>query len=130
MREGQPRRVLVVDDDEAIRDTIALVLREEGLVVATAGNGGEALDWLRAHPQEAGLVLLDLMMPVMDGSAFLEARAADPVMARVPVVVITAGGDCPKIRRHFDVRACLSKPVSLERLCQTVTAFIDQPDGG
>jgi two-component system, chemotaxis family, chemotaxis protein CheY len=130
MREGQPRRVLVVDDDQSIRDTIALVLREEGLVVVTAGHGGEALEWLRAHPLEAGLVLLDLMMPVMDGAAFLEARAADAAVAQVPVVVITAGGDCPRIRRRFDVHACLSKPVSLERLCRTVNDCLGHRDGG
>lgn len=115
------RRVLVVDDDQAIRETMALVLSEEGFPVATACHGRAALDWLRAHIDEPSLVLLDLMMPVMDGRSFLLAKAADPLLAPVPVVVVSAGRDLDCLLQAPGVRACLPKPITIERLLRAVT---------
>ena len=122
------QHVLVVDDDEAIRESVALVLSEEGFPVHAVRHGREALAWLRAHPDQTGVVLLDLMIPVMDGYAFLQEKEEDPAIARVPVVVITASRDCSRVMQRYQVRACLSKPVSFERLHQAVCdCYDDQP---
>ena len=120
--------VLVVDDDEAIRDSVALVLREAGFLVHTARHGAEALAWLRAHRARAGLVLLDLMMPIMDGYTFLRAKEEDPLIAHVPVVVITASRECAQVMRRHQVQQCLSKPVAFERLHQAVIACCRTPE--
>jgi two-component system, chemotaxis family, chemotaxis protein CheY len=116
-------RVLVVDDDDGIRHALVDFLGDEGFRVASVSNGAEALDWLRCHPVgESCVVLLDLMMPVMDGAQFLAKRASDADLAKVPVVVITAGGGCADIRRRFDVQDCIPKPLSFPRLLGAIQA--------
>jgi CheY-like chemotaxis protein len=82
--------ILVVDDDADIREVLTEVLVESGRDVVTASNGEEALGVLRSATTLC-LVLLDLMMPVMDGYRVLEARRQDPALSAIPVVVITAG---------------------------------------
>jgi CheY-like chemotaxis protein len=113
---GEAPTVLVVDDDEAIREVIAEVLRDEGYGVVTASNGLEALEALGriAHP---GLVLLDLMMPVMSGWEFLEHVRESDELRSVPIVVISAMS-APGVSAH------LRKPVDLERLLGTVEHFV------
>src|SRR5882724_1347611 len=81
--------ILVVDDDDDLREVICGVLEDAGYQAASAGNGREALDFLRSSPRPC-LVLLDLMMPVMDGLAFIAEKEADSLLANIPVVVITA----------------------------------------
>jgi CheY-like chemotaxis protein len=104
--------VLVVDDDEAIRDVVAEVLREEGYNVACAENGLQALQHIEGdhHPD---LVLLDLMMPVMSGWEVLEQLQADEKLSQIPVVVVSAM-NAPGVREH------LAKPIDLDRLLTTV----------
>lgn len=82
------RTVLVVDDDQGIRSMLALVLEDEGFRVATAANGAEALARIRAEPFVG--ILLDMMMPVMDGATFLAAWASEAPHRRAPVVVMSA----------------------------------------
>ncbi len=110
--------VLLVDDDEGIREAISEVLTDAGHEVATASNGREALDWL-ARGNEPCLILLDLMMPVMDGRQFRAAQRADPRLAGIPVVVITAGGDRGK-QNDMAVQGWLGKPVELDTLLDSV----------
>ncbi|WP_246659540.1 response regulator [Ancylobacter moscoviensis] len=81
--------VLVVDDDPLVRTLVRTTIEDAGLAVAEAGGGQEALDWLGAHEMPS-LVLLDLMMPGMDGFAFLEKVRAAPEFAELPIVVLTA----------------------------------------
>jgi CheY-like chemotaxis protein len=104
--------VLVVDDDEAIRDVVAEVLREEGYDVACAQNGAQALRELERDHQP-DLVLLDLMMPVMSGWEVLEEMQANERLSRIPVVVVSAMC-APGAREH------LAKPIDLDRLLETV----------
>jgi CheY-like chemotaxis protein len=84
-----PTRVLIVEDDFASREALALLLRTEGYHTDVATDGRAALAYLRGQPTPA-LILLDLMMPVMDGWQFLAERRRDPLLAAVPVVVFTA----------------------------------------
>jgi sigma-B regulation protein RsbU (phosphoserine phosphatase) len=84
-----PRRLLVVEDDPAIREAFAELLEFEGFAVATACDGNEALDRLRHGPLPE-LVLLDMMMPNLDGNGVLRALQAEPRWAKLRVLVVSA----------------------------------------
>ncbi|HTO95956.1 MAG TPA: response regulator [Myxococcales bacterium] len=81
--------MLVIDDDPLIRDTMSEVLEESGYQVTTAVHGREALDLLR-QGHKADAIILDLMMPVMDGWQFLDEKARDDALSAVPVLIHTA----------------------------------------
>jgi CheY-like chemotaxis protein len=108
-------RVLVVEDEPIIRRVLEDGLTDAGFHVTTAANGAVALDRVRQHRPDA--VLLDLLMPVMDGLAFLRERQHHPLLASVPVVVLSAGG-LPTLRAAIALRAtaALPKPVDLDIL--------------
>src|SRR4051794_37746057 len=84
--------VLLVEDNDATREAVSLILESDGYQVMTAANGRKALDRLRggARPD---LILLDLMMPVMDGWQFRAEQRRDQVLADIPVIVCSAAGD-------------------------------------
>jgi two-component system chemotaxis response regulator CheY len=107
------REILVVDDDPDIRDGLAEALTSEGYTVRTAADGEDALRQLRARA--ADLILLDLMMPVMDGWAFRAAQKRRPEIARIPLLVVTASG-----AEFSDADAVLRKPFELTDLLRLV----------
>ncbi|MBF5046270.1 response regulator [Aggregicoccus sp. 17bor-14] len=122
-------QVLVVDDDADLRQAVCELLEDEGYRVQTAQHGAAALALLRASSTLPQLILLDLMMPVMDGWQFREAQAADPRLARIPVVVLTASRnlhDSPPLQ----VDALAYKPVQLEQLLHLVQAHAGQAPPG
>jgi CheY-like chemotaxis protein len=103
--------VLLVEDDAAIASSLGEALREEGLEVATAQNGREALHLLRGGLRPS-VILLDLMMPVMDGWDFRHEQLRDAALREIPVVVITATGfSADTIRTQFGDVDLLPKPV-------------------
>ena len=108
--------ILVVDDDDDLRQTFAGELSEEGYQVAEARHGGEALDYLETHPAPDA-IFLDLMMPVMDGVEFLNARGKDRKKARIPVFVFTARGDIPW---ELPVQRIFRKPLDLPRVLEAL----------
>ncbi|WP_437692134.1 response regulator [Sorangium sp. So ce176] len=112
------KRILIVDDDAAIRRTLSELLEEEGYSVASVANGLEALDYLRGDPSSIALVLLDLMMPVMDGFQFRAEQKRDPALASMPIVVMTARGGTD--RAGIDADAIISKPFDLLKLMDTI----------
>ncbi|WP_437535640.1 response regulator [Sorangium sp. So ce726] len=112
------KRILIVDDDAAIRRTLSELLEEEGYAVACAANGLEALAYLRDDPSSIALVLLDLMMPVMDGFQFRAEQKRDPTLAATPTVVMTARGATE--RSGIDADAILSKPFDVLKLMDTI----------
>jgi len=97
-------RVLVVDDDAGIRETLARLLRAKGCEVSTATDGSDALRILRGEEPKPNAIVLDLMMPVMGGWEFLEAKADDATIRAIPVFVTTAHAqmavELPEARRH------------------------------
>jgi CheY-like chemotaxis protein len=113
--------VLIVEDDADTLDLIAEVLRDDGYRVASATNGEEALATLRAAPERPSLILLDLLMPVMNGWQFLEARAAEGVFAEIPVLVLSAD-PARQLAAQRGVVAVISKPFDLGRLLRLVRA--------
>jgi CheY-like chemotaxis protein len=113
--------ILVVDDDRDVRESLADILVSKGHVVRTAADGREALSQLRERI--ASLILLDLMMPVMDGPAFLSALRADPSLAAVPVIVATAS-DASALH---GIRRCLRKPYDVEELLKEVSRRLEEP---
>ena len=116
------RSILIVDDDDEFRQALADGLCYEGLKVHAVRNGREALDWLASQTGDDWTIVLDIMMPVMDGRAFLEARARDPRLAALPVVILTAGADCRELRASYKFEACLPKTTSLAALLASIRA--------
>jgi two-component system response regulator MprA len=104
--------VLLVEDDWETRDALAAVLQYYGFAVREAVDGQDALEQLHqgAHPCA---ILLDLMMPRMDGWAFRDAQRADPELCRIPVALLTAAGNVRLQARRLAVDATLPKPVDL-----------------
>src|ERR1700694_5231938 len=103
--------VLVVDDDPAIRGLVADALRGEGYTVDLAAHGREALDAMRANRPMT--IVLDLMMPVMDGFSFMDAVHKEHLCTDVPIVVISAVQDALKRLEDIPVNACIAKPFDL-----------------
>ncbi len=107
--------ILVVDDDRDIRECISDILTAEGYAVVSATNGLEALAYLETEPPPAAIVL-DLMMPVMDGRSFREEQRRHPELAEVPTIVITAHAAACDVMNELGVAMCLSKPLSIQTL--------------
>ena len=117
-------QILVVEDDEAIRGLVSEVLRDDGYEVSEASNGAEALDYVKHHRPD--LIVLDLMMPVMDGWAFVERCRVNPYCSDVPIVVTSASHDLPKTAerlRSYGVRTCLAKPFDVDGLLALVERY-------
>jgi CheY-like chemotaxis protein len=115
------RPVLVVDDDKDIRETLQELIQDEGYEVATARNGLEALE--RIRERRPGLVVLDLFMPGMDGPEFRRRQVADPSVAGVPVVVISAAAGLEERVAAMRPTAHLEKPIDLEELLELIRRF-------
>src|SRR5262245_60472537 len=113
------KSILIVEDDADIREAMALVLQDDGYTVARSANGSEALAYLHASPPPS-LILLDLMMPVMDGWQFRQEQRRDPALAPIPVVVVSADSHVRQKAEGIGAVDHLQKPVELERLLEMV----------
>ena len=107
--------VLVVDDDEPFRTEIVEALQRSGYSVVSAGDGREALEYLRGDNTPA-LVILDMMMPLMEGWTLFEAVKRDPRLASLPIVLLTCLGDGQEQIPAQDVTGYLKKPVRMTKL--------------
>jgi CheY-like chemotaxis protein len=122
---GDERRpVLVVDDDAASREGLITILRVEGYPVTGAADGEEALEVAQAvHPC---LILLDLMMPVIDGFQFRTAQLQNPELANTPVVLISALDDEAQIARRIGPMNELPKPIDVDKLLAVVALYCER----
>jgi CheY-like chemotaxis protein len=115
-------RILIVEDDASVREALAIFLEGEGYNVVEAGDGAEALAQLRGS-EPFGLILLDLMMPVMNGWEFRDAQTSDPTLASIPVVVITADNSAVQQAARAGVAGCLLKPLEFPELLTYVGRY-------
>lgn len=121
---GEPRRrlggsVLIVEDDEAIRETLADILQYEGYVVTTACDGRDAL--LRLHSGATpSLILLDLMMPRMNGWEFRVEQLSRQEMAGIPIIILSGAHDAHRQATLLNANGVLSKPIEVIKLLELV----------
>jgi DNA-binding response OmpR family regulator len=114
--------VLVVDDDLDSRTLLELALSTAGYPVVSAANGLEALAIARRfHP---AVILLDLMMPVMDGYAFRAAQLLEAELATIPVICVSGRHDAAKAARELQLADCLVKPFELDAIVDRVRALV------
>jgi CheY-like chemotaxis protein len=122
--------VMVIDDDRDVSGAIVEALQDAAYTTIAASNGRDALDKLRALPEMPCVLLLDLMMPEMDGWSFRKAQLDDPSLRSIPVVVLTAHGgpNDPPVNgiQHADM---LRKPVGLQTLLEKVEEYCGKVDG-
>jgi CheY-like chemotaxis protein len=114
--------ILVVDDNTKIRDVIKESLNFMGYSVSLASNGLEALHILEEEPKPH-LILLDLMMPVMDGWEFRMRQQQDPQISQIPTVVITADGNSTLNAKLMGAERGISKPFEMEELLEVVAKY-------
>lgn len=118
----EPGWVLVADDDEDIRALVGLVLEDEGLRTFGASDGVDAIEQLKAHPT-AGLVLLDIMMPRMDGTEVVSAMRRDENLQGIPIVIFSGDNRARELAAAARVDGVLVKPVDLDKLLGMVRSF-------
>ena len=119
--------ILVVEDDPDVRASLVEVLEDEGYRVDTAGDGVEALAYLRGAALPPRLILLDIMMPRMDGFQFRTAQSSDPALSPIPVAVVTADEHAARKATAHGVHGFLRKPVQLEDLLRLVAKLAGRP---
>ena len=121
---NQATHILVVDDDELARMEISRCVEQQGHTVSLAEDGAQALDMLRS--QTFDLVLLDLLMPGVDGFEVLRHMKADTALREVPVIVITAVGEPDSAAKCTEMGAIdhLTKPVDLNLLAERANAAL------
>lgn len=122
--------VLVIDDDEDIRDSLVEALTDEGFAVTAATNGAEALAVLRTTADlRPCVIVLDLMMPVMDGWQFRAEQQKDAALAEIPVVVLSADGNVRTKAARLAAADALAKPVRLEMLLSVLSRYCAPANG-
>lgn len=118
---GQAMSILIVDDDEDIRDLLSLILRLEGHEVQLAVDGVDALARLSTH--RPSVILLDMMMPRLDGEGFLKELRNNPQLADIPVVLISGHQAARQKAVELGVAGCLVKPIELTDLLSTLNGI-------
>ena len=112
--------VLIVEDDDGAREALSDCLELEGIRVASARNGKEALDYLHQAPRPK-VILLDLYMPIMTGWEFRAAQKKDAAISDIPVVVVTAFGS--GTTKQIDATLVMHKPLDLDRLISVLRKY-------
>lgn len=116
------KRILVVEDDTSIRELLVELLESEGYSVTSAINGLEGLKLLESG-EKPNLILMDLMMPVMDGYTFRSEQLNNLEWAKIPTVVMSAEANAREKMKAYNITAFLSKPVELEIILDTVAKY-------
>lgn len=120
MTEQKPAHILVVEDDRDIRDSVVEILEDEGYTVSDASDGTEALERLASGSEKPDLILLDLMMPGMNGFQFREEQLKSDVYASIPVVIVTADSNAQEKVAPLWASAFLRKPIKIQPLLNAI----------
>lgn len=121
------KHILIVEDDHDVAQSVAEVLESSGYGTGIAANGREALDYLEKNTQ-TDLILLDMMMPVMDGWQFREEQRKLPAFDSIPVVIVTADGNARGKAEAIQAAGLVSKPVTIDGLLNEVERICGIPD--
>lgn len=119
------RPILVIDDEPTIRELVAEALDEAGYAVDTAADGAQALERLRQSPPRA--IILDLMMPTVDGEGFVELARREPAFDAIPIVVMTAAYGGRALAEKLGAQACFTKPFELDELVSAIDRLVGGP---
>jgi CheY-like chemotaxis protein len=120
-------RVLIVEDDKDIRRNVQRLLLSEGFTVDVAEHGGVAISMLQAATDLPSVIVLDLMMPVMDGFQFREEQVKIPRLASIPVVIMTADGHLIEKQTRVGAVAALKKPANVDDILSVVKRICKTP---
>jgi CheY-like chemotaxis protein len=120
------RVVMIVEDDRDVRETMAEILTDAAYQPLLASNGKEALEHLRTAATKPCVILLDIMMPVMNGWEFRAQQRNEEALNAIPVVVITAHADASRAAAEMEAAGFLRKPVKLESLLASVSRFCSE----
>jgi CheY-like chemotaxis protein len=115
--------IMLVDDDEDIREIISMILEGEGYRTVGAPDGADALAILRKG-ERPPLILLDMMMPVLNGADFLRCIKGMPDLASIPVVVMSGDTAARQTAQSLGAVGCLPKPVEIERLLEVAHKYV------
>lgn len=118
------KTVMIVDDENDTRDSLVDLLSDQGFDTITAANGAEAIDYLRTATTKPFLILLDLVMPVMDGWQFLEKRREDSELNKIPVVLISGQANARETAATLGLAGCLEKPIGIASLFQMIDSLV------
>jgi len=128
LRNVSSRDVLVVDDDPDIRHALVGALEEQGYHAISASNGREALTVLRMLHTPPSVILMDLMMPVMNGWEFRAEQQRDPLLSKIPVVVVSARENITEDALQVSASGYLKKPFLLQDLLDAIGKFCGDSD--
>jgi CheY-like chemotaxis protein len=117
-------RILIVEDDEAIRESLTAALQDFGYAADSAVHGQQALERLRGTERLPQLILLDLAMPVMDGFQLSHELAQDSALRAIPIVIMSADGQLAAKVARTGARGYLKKPMSLDAVLEVVTRWL------
>lgn len=119
------KKILVIEDDESIRESLKDVLDLGGYVVEEASNGSVALEKLRSGETLPNLILLDLMMPEKDGFQFREEQRSHPRLRDIPVVILTADAMAEERLLEFGAKGYIRKPMDVETVLEVTQKWCD-----
>ncbi len=120
MLENKKKDLLVVEDDLSILEALIELLTEEGFSVSTARNGEEALALLKQYNPLPDLIILDLMMPVLDGVSFRKLQKLDPLLETIPVILMSADSHFQQKGSQTNFSECIKKPIDLEAFMKLI----------
>jgi CheY-like chemotaxis protein len=127
--------VLIVDDDADVRELLRIALETEGYKVGCVADGRDALNYLRSHADTC-LILLDLMLPVMDGRHFRTVQIQDRSLAWIPIVLMSGAPDPERSARELGARRVVRKPLDLDEVKRALSSIgcsqshVRQPNPG
>lgn len=119
-------RVLIVDDDPALTGLLTLFLRDAGYDTLAANSGQRALEMVQHDPPD--VILLDLMMPIVSGSAVCRQIKADEATRHIPIIVVSGDGRADFKTAEVGADACIVKPFELDDVLESIKKFCDQKE--